>query len=95
MREHLAGLPPDPDHLEGKENLVTKKHHRTRAAVLWLSGLDMALFIILVGLKSGGSDMSWLWVTAPLWIPGLLGLVFGFAVSRATDAANDAQVGGR
>ena len=39
--------------------------------------LPVILFLIFMTLKlCGAIDWSWWWVTAPLWIPGALALVF-------------------
>lgn len=38
---------------------------------------DTVLFIVFIVLKLTGTiDWSWWWVTAPLWIPPAIGLVF-------------------
>lgn len=69
---------------------------RVRALVLWLSGLDFALLVVLIGLKSGGAiDTPMVWVVAPLWIPGVLGLVLGYAVSRSTRESDGTPGGAR
>ena len=39
--------------------------------------LDTILFVVFLVLKLTGTiDWSWWWVTAPLWIPVAIGLVF-------------------
>ena len=43
-------------------------------------GLGSALFIIFLILKLNGLiDWSWVWVTAPLWIP--IGLIFAILIA--------------
>ena len=40
-------------------------------------GLDTILFVVFLVLKLTGTiGWSWWWVTAPLWIPVAIGLVF-------------------
>ena len=40
-------------------------------------GLDVILFVVFLVLKlTDAIDWSWWWVTAPLWIPIALGIVF-------------------
>ena len=39
--------------------------------------LDTILFVVFLVLKLTGTiDWSWWWVTAPLWIPVAIGVVF-------------------
>ena len=39
-------------------------------------GLDIILFVVFLVLKLTNTiDWSWLWVTAPLWIPIAFGIV--------------------
>ncbi len=47
-------------------------------------GLGGALFLVFLVLKlTGVIGWSWWWVTAPIWIPLVLGLIAIFAVLAA------------
>jgi len=41
------------------------------------SGIPTLLFIVFLILKlTGNIDWSWWWVTSPLWLPGVLVIIF-------------------
>lgn len=40
----------------------------------------VTLFIVFILLKLTGTEITWLWVLSPLWIPLVLGLVSILAV---------------
>jgi hypothetical protein len=41
------------------------------------TGLPTLLFIVFLVLKlTGNIDWSWWWVTSPLWLPGVLVIIF-------------------
>ena len=60
-----------------------------------MPGVPILLFLLFLGLKLGGViAWSWLWVTAPLWVPVvvvvgffLVALIFGAAATGIFAAA--------
>ena len=60
----------------------------------WFVGLMLIAFLALLSLKCCGViDLSWLWVTAPLWVPGLMVfyviVLYCVAISNNWDKSDD------
>jgi hypothetical protein len=57
--------------------IFVKNNNMSKETTAFNSGIPTLLFIVFLILKlTGNIDWSWWWVTSPLWLPGVLVIIF-------------------